>query len=290
MKTAISTSMFWKSASTAAAGCFGAIAAAGFDTIELDAHNLFNHLTAATVVSVADGLKNSGPPLSVSSVHMPYLYPLSSPSKSARASAVKSYARTVETLIGSIEASCLKPLTLVFHPGINTDKIPYADQKTAIEAGIKETGALFGSDRRFRLAFENMLSSHFAATSEDILFVAELAAAYCAVETGVCFDSCHAAYDYTAHEFLENIIGRVIAVHLSDNYNQSGGEFHAIPMSLIHSKIDWRRVAELLNDKIDIMTLELSKPPAISFGAYLKMTKAAADELESFAARAAEKV
>ena len=282
--------MFWKSASTAAAGCFGAICAAGFDLIELDAHNLFNHLTAGFAASVADGLKNSGPPLTVSSVHMPYLYPLSSPSKSARASAVKSYARTVETLIGAIEANSLKPLTLVFHPGINTDKISYSDQKSAIEEGIKATGALFGSDRRFRLAFENMLSSHFAATAEDILFVADLAAASCSVETGVCFDSCHAAYDNNAHEFLEKIIGRVIAVHLSDNYNQPSGEFHAIPMSLIHSKIDWRRVSELLNNKIDIMTLELSKPPAISFGVYLKMAKAAADELEGFAAHAAEKV
>lgn len=281
--------MFWKSASTGAAGCFSAIGAAGFGLLELDAHNLYNHLTAGLAVSVADGLKNSGPPLTVSSVHMPYLYPLASPSKSARASAVKSFARTVETLIGAIESSCLKPLTLVFHPGINTDKIPYAVQKSAIEEGIKATGALFGSDRRFRLAFENMLSSHFAATIEDILFIADLAASYCSVETGVCFDSCHAAYDYNAHEFLENIIGRVIAVHLSDNYNQSCGEFHAIPMSLIHSKIDWRRVAELLSNKLDIMTLELSKPPAISFGACLKMAKAAADELEGFAARAAEK-
>ena len=280
--------MFWKSASTSVVGYFGAIGAAGFDLIELDAHNLYNHLTAGTAASVAEGLKNSGPPLVVSSVHMPYLYPLSSPSKSSRASAVKSFARTVETLIGAIEASCLKPLTLVFHPGINIDKIPYASQKSAIEEGIKATGALFGSDRRFRLAFENMLSSHFAATSEDILFVADLAASSCSVETGVCFDSCHAAYDYNAHEFLGKIIGRVIAVHLSDNYNQSCGEFHAIPMSLIHSKIDWRRIAELLNDNIDIMTLELSKPPAISFGAYFKMAKAAADELEGFAARAAE--
>lgn len=286
MKISVSTSLFWKSASSPF-DCFGAIARAGFSSIELDAHNLFQHLTKGFADSIAAAVASCEPGVSVASVHMPYLYPMSSPSRSARASAVKSYARTVEALINRIEGYCANPLTLVFHPGVGVDRIPYSEQKKAVEAGIAETAALFGGDRRFRLAFENMLSSHFASTVEDSLFVADLAAAASPLETGICFDSCHAAYDNAAHEFLEKIVGRVVAAHLSDNYNQPDGEFHAIPMSVLHSKIDWRRVAAILAGRDFTPALELSKPPAISFQAYLKMAKAAAEELESFAARAA---
>ncbi len=282
MKTSISTSLFWKSASPPG-GYFDEIAGAGFDFIELDAHNIFGRLSVNFTASLAASLQDGPRPLKVSSVHMPYTFPISSPSKSARASAIKSFSKTIEMLIDKIEYSSLRPLKLVFHPGVHCDKIPYDAQKKAIEAGIKEIGALIGGDCRFAPAFENMLSSHFASSPADILEIAAMTKAYISPAGGICFDSCHAAYDNLSHEFLEKIINKVITVHLSDNYNQPHGEFHAIPMSVIHSKINWRRIIELLAGRLEIMTLELSKPPVISYNAYLKMAKTAADELESFA-------
>lgn len=282
MKTSISTSLFWKSASPPGA-YFDEIARAGFDFIELDAHNIAGRLNANFAASIAAALRNAPRPLKVSSVHMPYTYPISSPSKSTRTSAVKSFSRTIEMLIDKIEYASLQPLKLVFHPGVHCDKIPFDAQKKAIEAGIKDIGALIGGDLRFAPAFENMLSSHFASSPGDIIEISRMAKAYISPECGICFDSCHAAYDNLPHEFLEKIIGEVTTVHLSDNYNQPHGEFHAIPMSLIHSKINWQKIIELLSGRLEIMTLELSKPPVISYNAYLKMAKTAANELESFA-------
>jgi sugar phosphate isomerase/epimerase len=282
MKTAVSTSLLWKSA-PAPGVYFNDIAGAGFDYIELDAHNIFGRLTDKFAAALAASLKDAPRPLRVSSVHMPYTYPISSPSKSARGSAIKRFAKTIETLIGKLEPYSLRPLKLVFHPGVHCDKIPYDSQKQAIEAGIKETGALIGGDSRFEAAFENMLSSHFASSAADIIDIAAMAKTYISPGSGICFDSCHAAYDNLSHEFLEKIIDKVITVHLSDNYNQPHGEFHAVPMSVIHSKIDWRRIAGLLSGRLEILTLELSKPPVISYLTYLKMAKIAAAELESFA-------
>jgi len=139
------------------------------------------------------------------------------------------------------------------------------------------------NDGRFELAFENMLSSHFAATAEDLKYIAEQAEADILIKTGICFDSCHAAYDNLPHEFLSAISSRVICSHLSDNYNQPDGEFHAIPMSVIHSKIDWKKIMGILKDRTEIFTLELSKPHTISHAAYLKMAKISADEMAGLA-------
>jgi len=280
MKPAISTSLFWKGA-FAIDGCFSDIAGAGFKFIELDAHNIFSHLSPGFIKKASAALECSG--LIIASVHMPYLYPISSPSKSSRASAVKSFARTLDSFIAKVERLCLKPLKLIFHPGVSVEKIPYAVQKNSICCGIKEIGTLFANDGRFELAFENMLSSHFAATAEDLKYIAEQAEADILIKTGICFDSCHAAYDNLPHEFLSAISSRVICSHLSDNYNQPDGEFHAIPMSVIHSKIDWKKIMGILKDRTEIFTLELSKPHTISHAAYLKMAKISADEMAGLA-------
>ncbi|HOT75111.1 MAG TPA: TIM barrel protein [Candidatus Wallbacteria bacterium] len=279
MKPAISTSLFWKGA-FAIDGCFNDIAGAGFKFIELDAHNIFGHLSPGFIEKTVAALQDSG--LLIASVHMPYLYPISSPSKSARASAVKSFARTLDSVIVKAERLCLRPLKLIFHPGVSVEKISYAEQKNSLRYGVKEIGNLFANDGRFEIAFENMLSSHFASTADDLKYIAELAKADINIKTGICFDSCHAAYDNLPHEFLSSIYTQVICSHLSDNYNQPDGEFHAIPMSVIHSKIDWKTIMGLLSESAEIFTLELSKPHAISHAAYLKMAKISADELTGF--------
>ncbi len=281
MKTAVSTSIFWKSAHPAGL-YFNDITGAGFDCIELDAHNIFGRLTDKFANALAGYLKETPRPLKISSIHMPYTYPISSPSKSTRENAVKSFAKIIEIIIAKLEPFSIMPLKLVFHPGVDCGKIPYESQKRSVEEGIKKIGALIKSDHRFEAAFENMLSSHFASSAADIIDIAAMAKTYISPGSGLCFDSCHASYDNLAHEFLEKIIDEVITVHLSDNYNQPHGEFHAIPMSVIHSKIDWRRIARSLSARLEIMTLELSKPPAVSYPAYLKMAKIAAAELESF--------
>jgi|GEM_PF-4760158 len=278
MKIGISTSIFWKTP-TDISNCFAVIKKAGFDFVELDCHNLFNHISSSSVQKIKNALRETD--LKVSSAHMPYFYPLSSPEAGVRKSAVKSYKKTIDEFINKIfEFSYIADsLTLVFHPGVGTEKIERESQQTGIEKGIKELYDAIGSDARFKLAFENMLSSHFGSKPEELNFIAGVMNSFNENNSGLCFDSCHAAYDYAPHDFLESIIENVVSTHLSDNYRQSEGEFHAVPMSIIHSKTNWKKISALLSNKIECAIIELSKPPAISFDAYLKMAKISADEL-----------
>lgn len=280
MKFGISTSVFWKSSEKTPEHIAKA-RRAGFEIIELDLHNTRRFIGKKFVDELRAVLSATG--ITVQSVHLPYQHAISDGSEKNRLDAVEDIKRSLGEVVSNIRDFCADPLTLVVHPGISAEKLSREAQAGGFALGVEALARAIPREG-FVVAFENMLSSHFGSTPDEISHIVKKAGESMAgVRTGVCFDSCHCAYDYRAHEFLEKIAGIVVGTHLSDNYSQPDGEFHAVPMTLMHSRIDWRRVAALLAGRIETMILEISKPPGTPSSAYLAMARIAAEELAGFA-------
>lgn len=276
MKAGISTSIFWKSQDRILEHLVK-IKNSGFEIIELDCHNIYTRLDRDSVTRLSAILGECR--LSVNSVHMPYQSQLSSPDDAERELGLVTFRKLIEDISPLLERYSQGPVTLVFHPGLHASRVPRDVQKASFEKSVARMPE-FIEDGRFVIAFENMLTSHFGAKKDELDFiVAAGRAAFRRSKVGICFDSCHCSYDYEPHEYLAAIVKDVVATHLSDNYNQPAGEFHAIPMSIIHSRMDWRRIMELLSEAVETVILELSKPARIRSETYLKMARLASDDL-----------
>ncbi len=277
MKIGISTSFFWK-ASDRIIEHLEKIKRSGFETIELDCHNMYHHMTPELAKRISDILKSGD--ISISSVHMPYQFPISSPDEKDFSAALASYEHLIEDIFPYFQKNFTEGPVLVFHPGVHADRISRDRQMKCFEKAVLRLDKAVPDDGRFVIAFENMLTSHFGCSKTELDAILSLARSVFKVsKTGICFDSCHCSYDHPAHDFLEKIAGEVVSTHLSDNYKQSDGEFHAIPMSLIHSRIDWRKVISILDGRLQTAIFELSKPPQVRSETYLKMAKAVACDL-----------
>jgi len=277
MKIGISTSFFWK-ASDRIIEHLEKIKKSGFEIIELDCHNMYHHITPELAKRISDILKSGD--ISISSIHMPYQFPISSPDEKDFSAALLSYEHLIEDIFPYFQKNFVESPVLVFHPGVHADRISRDKQMKCFEKAILRMNSAVADDGRFVIAFENMLTSHFGCSKTELDAILSLArCVFKKSKTGICFDSCHCSYDHPAHDFLEKIADDVVSTHLSDNYKQSDGEFHAIPMSLIHSGIDWRKIVSILDGRLATAIFELSKPPQIRSETYLKMAKAVADDL-----------
>jgi len=251
---------------------------AGFDILELDAHDriAFPYNNAGFIRELNVKIDSLG--MEIHSFHAPFHNSISDPDPGIRKMGVDEIRKLMECLSPLIESA---PNTsgkfLVIHPGHHISRTPVSEQFQNCLGSLKK---ILDSplSSRFHICIENMLSSHFGGKSSELLeLVARLNN-----RISICLDTSHSVYDSAPEQFLEDVFGHLATTHISDNYNQSHGEFHAIPMTLKHSRINWRHFFHRVSQRLDRIILELNKPPFIGNAIYMEMAAVAMKQVERY--------
>lgn len=221
--------------------------------------------------------------LSINSIHAPFHHPISDPDEDVRKEGVKDVIRLMNDALPFIE-DVERPLPVVIHPGHHLEK---TERSVQLAACLKSLTQILDDpiSSRFHLCLENMLSSHFCGRSEDLL---RLIDALGGDDVSICLDTSHSVYDSSPIDFFEDIFPFLATTHISDNYHQAHGEFHAIPMTLLHSKVDWPRFFHKISQKVDRVIFELNRPNFLEPDLFLKMAGVSAKQIDRFLAAGAK--
>jgi sugar phosphate isomerase/epimerase len=250
-------------------------AEAGISIIELNADNYqsFPLEDPAFMPSLTQKIQQLR--LTVNSIHSPIHNSISDPDPAARSRAVNDIINTMEKCLPLADGT-ENPIRIIVHPGHHLSRTP-----GHIQFGhcIESLRAVLNAPvtARYRICIENMLSSHFGGKPEDIVsLITQLPAG----TAGVCLDTSHSVYDSSPEVFLEAVFPYLETTHLSDNFHQSAGEYHAIPMTIRHSRIDWKKLMNRLEQKLDTIIFELIRPPLLDMDIFTRMFKCSIEQIE----------
>ncbi|MFP4496615.1 MAG: sugar phosphate isomerase/epimerase family protein [Vulcanimicrobiota bacterium] len=249
---------------------------AGFNIIEIDGHNYssFPYLENEFIENLKKVLLRLK--IRINSIHAPFHLSITDPDKNIREEAIATILKFLH---------CIKPLEeltekgfLIIHPGHHLTRTPAHIQQMLCLESLKiilENNPL----SRLKPSVENMLSSHYGGKASELKLMVET---FGKNRLSICLDTSHSVYDSNPVDFLSVVEPYISTTHLSDNYNQSRGEFHAIPMTLKHSCINWLVLMKELTGKLDTLIFELNKPYYLDNFTFLKMARLAADRLKDF--------
>jgi len=211
------------------------------------------------------------------SIHAPFHNSISGPEPFIRKRGMEDVLNIMRDSVPLIK-NRERDLFIIIHPGHHISRTPAHTQFQNCLESLKlilESPLSSG----FHICIENMLSSHFGGKSSELL---GLISNFEEHRISICLDTCHSVYDSTPLNFLDEVFPHVTTVHISDNYHQSQGEFHAVPMTLKHSRIRWRQFFRKLSSKLDTIIIEINKPPEIDVDLYLEMARISTVQIERF--------
>lgn len=258
-------------------GLLKGILDAGFDTVEIDAHHYhaFPHGDQGFITRLADTVSSLG--MRVNSIHTPFHHSISSPDFSVRDKGVDDIIQLMENSRPLADSLQLKPF-LVIHPGHHLTDTPAHDQakfcRESLEKILKAPAA-----SSYRPCIENMLSSHYGGKASELKEVVD---GLGRDRLGICLDTSHSVYDSTPEGFLEDVFNYLETTHISDNFNQSTGEFHAPPMALRYSRVDWPAFLRNIAHRLDTLILEVIRPPFLDNDIFLKMARLSAEQMRRY--------
>jgi sugar phosphate isomerase/epimerase len=253
------------------------IAKSGFSLAEVDCHSV--HSFQAEREGFIDSFREKSRKLKVAihSLHAPFHRCIADPDRRVRQEGVGDILRLMEAAIPLFEGRKNRPF-LVIHPGHHLNRTHPREQ---LQYSIESLEALLDSPlcSHYRICIENMLSSHFGGKAQELLAIIR----HIGEENiSICLDTSHAVYDSTPEAFLEDVLPYLATTHVSDNYHQPDGEFHAIPITLLHSRIDWRGFFLRLSQKLDTAILELHRPPAMDCDLFLEAARLSIKQISRF--------
>lgn len=245
----------------------------GFSVVELDAHNhhSFPYRDSQFIKLLTHRLICED--IYVHSIHAPFHFSFADPDPRVRKQGIKETLILMEGILPLLEELSLKPY-LVIHPGHHLTRTSSYEQECCL---LESLYSLFSNSlsSKFNFVIENMLSSHFGAKTEELLRIISKVRPNL---LGVCFDSSHCVYDSSPQDFIEELGIHIKTTHISDNYHQPHGEFHAIPMTLRHSRIQWKELFTALSRKLDTIIFELIPPNYWDNDIYIKMAQLSAEQ------------
>lgn len=276
MDFGISTSFLWTEESPVTL-FLEKIKQAGFDLLEFDAHTNagFPHTSTQFIGELKQKLQKLG--MIINSIHAPYHNSISSPDKIERDEGINDIIRLMEKAMPLLE-NCSEPVSIVIHPGHHLSRTPKEVQFACCRESL---GKILNSpvSNNYRICIENMLSSHFGAKAEELI---GLIKSLGEENLFICLDTSHAVYDGCPEKLMNDVFPHIATTHISDNFNQPLGEFHAIPMTLVHSKINWPYLFNRISEKLDRIMFELIRPDNLDLDVFLKIARLSAQQADRF--------
>jgi sugar phosphate isomerase/epimerase len=215
--------------------------------------------------------------MKIHSIHAPFSLSIADPDEGVRHAAVRDILRVMENSIPLIQ-NRRKDVYLVIHPGHHIVRTAAEEQfEYCLESLNEILDSPFASE--YHVCIENMLSSHFGGKAEELIEIIEKLKNY---RVSICLDTSHSVYDSSPEQFLEEVFPYLETVHISDNFNQPFGEFHGIPMTLIHSKINWKHFFGRLRQKINTSILEIRKPTCLDNDIFLDIDQIIIKQIKRF--------
>ena len=204
----------------------------------------------------------------VHSVHSPFKASIADPDSETRSYVIGQMLLLMRNLVPLVREQ-RSDIHFIIHPGHHKTRTPVHEQFPLCLDSIRE---LLDShlSNHYSICIENMLSSHFGGHEPELMAILENLKGE---KVSLCLDTSHAVYDSTPLDMLNKLYPYLATAHISDNYNQHHGEFHALPMSLIHSKIRWKEVFSRLAGKMEAVVLELIKPAHLDNDIFLKLAR-----------------
>ena len=250
---------------------------AGFNLLEMDAHDYssFPYKSGEFIGNLKNRLKELE--ISIHSIHAPFHNSISTPHIKERKSGVDDIIELMECTLPLAEEKPGK-IFLVIHPGEHLTKTKAEDQfgycLESLSKILESPNANY-----YHICIENMLSSHFGGKSLELLALINTLKGK---RISVCLDTSHCVYDSNPERFLEEVFDNLATTHISGNYHQSHGEFHAIPMTLKHTQVNWEHFFKRLSQRLDTIIFELNKPYFLDNDIYLKMVNACIEQVERY--------
>lgn len=270
---------------------------AGFNILEMDSYiySSFPHHSQEFIDELTRKAEASG--ITIHSIHAPFHHTISHPEAGERKQGIDdilALMKNCEPLVkgdepgreresaviktgAAVNATGRIPF-LVIHPGHYLTTTPAKDQFRFCLESLREILNSPYADY-YHVCIENMLSSHFGAKSSELLSLINHLKQE-GKNVSICLDTSHCVYDSNPEQFLEDVFDHLATTHISDNYHQSAGEFHAIPMTLKHSRTNWTNFFRRLSQRLDTIIFELNKPHFLNNDIYLEMTALCARQIE----------
>lgn len=281
---------------------------AGFSILEMDSYidSSFPHHSPGFIDELKVKVEELG--IAIHSIHAPFHHAISHPDRDERRLGIDAILELMKNCtplvkkresadeadpgrgsVGGGESAGLKTGAtggaagvpcLVIHPGHHLTTTPAKEQFGHCLESLRE---ILDSPYapNYHICIENMLSSHFGAKSSELLSLVRKLSDE-GKRISICLDTSHCVYDSNPEEFLEDVFDHLGTTHISDNYHQSAGEFHAIPMTLKHSRTNWANFFRRLSQRLDTIIFELNKPYFLNNDIYLGMAGFCVKQIERY--------
>ncbi|MCE1248411.1 MAG: sugar phosphate isomerase/epimerase [Firmicutes bacterium] len=213
--------------------------------------------------------------ITVNSIHSPIHNSISDPNPAVRNQGVDEIIHTMEQCIPIAELFTT-PVKVIIHPGHHTARTSNYIQA---EYCFESLGKILTHpvSQNYRICVENMLSSHFGGRPGEIV---DIIKKFPQGAIGACLDTSHSVYDSSPEEFLDAVFPWLETTHISDNFNQSAGEYHAIPFTIRHSKVNWEQFFRKLSTRLDTAVFEVIRPRQVDMDIFTRMFKCSLEQIE----------
>lgn len=259
----------------------------GFSILEMDSYieSSFPHHSPEFIDELKAKVEELG--ITIHSIHAPFHHAISHPDPGERRLGIDAILALMKNCVPLVikgesadEADPGRVPFLIIHPGHHLSDTAANDQFRYCLESLRE---ILDSPYSpyYHICIENMLSSHFGAKSSELLSLVRKLRDE-GKRISICLDTSHCVYDSNPEEFLEDVFDHLATTHISDNYHQSAGEFHAIPMTLIHSRTNWANFFLRLSQRLDTIIFELNKPNFLHNDIYLGMAGLCAKQIERY--------
>ena len=270
---------------------------AGFSILEMDSYieSSFPHHSPEFIDELKVKVNELG--ITIHSIHAPFHHAISHPEPGERRLGIDAILELMKNCVPLVTGSSAlqsgefddranpnfstkKRPFLVIHPGHHLTTTPAKEQFIHCLESLRE---ILDSPYSpyYHICIENMLSSHFGAKSSELLSLVRKLREE-GKHISICLDTSHCVYDSNPEEFLEDVFDHLATTHISDNYHQSAGEFHAIPMTLKHSRTNWANFFRRLSQRLDTIIFELNKPYFLNNDIYLGMAGLCVKQIERY--------